>query len=71
MYGKNLLDNLTHIYVHMPCKSICQFQFFFTSWTAIYSDRQHCKDIIQIKICNNINKRTKIVFKFEFLISQY
>ncbi len=33
------------------------------------SGRQHCKDIIQIEIWNNDNKRARIVFRLE--ISQH
>ena len=54
MYGKDLL---TCIRIHIPGESICQFHSFTTSWVAMDSGRQYCKDIIQIEIQNNVNER--------------
>ena len=35
------------------------------------SIRSYCEDFIQIKIWNNVNKKIKIVFELEFLISHH
>ena len=68
MYGKNILNC---IYIHMLSESIYQFYSFSIVWIAIDSGKQYYKDIIKIEFWNNINKKTKIIFKLEFLISQY
>ena len=43
-------DLLTRTYIHVSCESICQFHSFSVSWVAMDTDRQYCKDIIQIEI---------------------
>lgn len=42
---------------------LVNFIFFHIMGIYIYFDKQYCKDIILIKICNNINKKVKMIFQ--------
>lgn len=57
------MANLNFIYIDIFYESSYWFYSFSILWAYLYSDIEYCKDVIQIWIWNNVNKKVGFQIK--------